>query len=79
MMKPHVVQPDNSYTIPKRCANGYTGRKENEMKQYRVIDEYVSMWGDDDEIIVDSNEIERLSREWDVPVEMLLEQVEEIS
>lgn len=56
-----------------------TGRKENKMKRYRVIDEYVSMWGDDDEIIVDSNEIERLSREWDVPVELLLEQVEEIS
>ncbi len=49
------------------------------MKQYRVIDEYVSTWGDADEIIVDSNEIERLSREWDVPVEVLLEQVEEIS
>jgi hypothetical protein len=49
------------------------------MKQYRVIDEYVSMWGDDDEIIVDSKEIERLSREWEVPVELLLEQVEEIS
>lgn len=49
------------------------------MKQYRIIDEYVSMCGDDDEIIVDSNEIERLSREWDVPVEMLLKQMEEIS
>lgn len=49
------------------------------MKQYRVIDEYVSMCGDDDEIIVASNEIERLSRELDVPVELLLEQVEEIS
>lgn len=49
------------------------------MKRYRVIDEYVSMWGDDDEIIVDSKEIERLSIEWDVPVELLLEQVEEIS
>ena len=61
------------------CATGYTGRKGNKMKQYRVIDEYVSMWGDDDEIIVDSKEIERLSREWDVPVELLLEQVEELS
>lgn len=49
------------------------------MTQYRVIDEYVSMWGDDDEIIVDSNEIELLSREWEVPVELLLEQVEELS
>jgi hypothetical protein len=53
--------------------------RKHKMKQYRVIDEYVSMWGENDEIIVDSNEIERLSREWDVPVELLLEQVEELS
>ena len=48
------------------------------MKKYRVLDEYVSMWGDAEEIIVDLNEIERLSGEWDVPVALRLEQVEEI-
>lgn len=47
------------------------------MKQYIVKDEFVEYWGDEAEIILDMIEIVRLSKEWDVPLEELMAQVEE--
>ena len=54
------------------------------MKKYRIKPEYLDAWtggnvynSDETPEIVDEVEIERLSREWNVPVETLLEQVEE--
>lgn len=54
------------------------------MKQYKVKPEYQDAWFGGlptDEIgdaIVSEDEINRLSREWGMPVEDLMEQVEEV-
>lgn len=45
---------------------------------YRVLPEYQEHWGDDVDIIVTGDEIVRLAREWDVTIEALMEQVEEV-
>lgn len=49
-------------------------------EHYRILPEYHEYWGDnvDDDTIVSMNEIRRLAAEWDVPVEKLMEQVEEV-
>jgi hypothetical protein len=49
------------------------------MKYYKVLPEYIDLWTNEalDELVVDSAEIERLSREWGKPIEELMEQVEE--
>ncbi len=49
-------------------------------KLYRVLPEFYADWGvfDDDEAIVDMEQIIWLSGEWDMPVENLMEQVEEV-
>ena len=53
---------------------------ENGMKNYRIKKEYLDRWGEDvpDGYIVTQEELERLSDEWEIPVEELLEQLEEI-
>lgn len=50
------------------------------MKTFKVRSEYIDKWTSEalDELTVDEEEIRRLSKEWDVPVENLMEQVEEI-
>lgn len=50
------------------------------MKKYEVKAEYWDMWGitNEEDAIIDQNEVERLSAEWETPVENLLEQIEEI-
>lgn len=52
------------------------------MAVYRVRSEYVDKWSNDsewaDNPIVDEAEIERLAREWEVPIDDLMEQVERI-
>lgn len=51
------------------------------MKQYKVKSEYLDNWlahGDSaDEVIVSEEEINRLTLEWGMSVEDLMEQVEE--
>ena len=49
------------------------------MKHYRVLPEYIDKWTQEalDDLTVDEAEIERLSREWGVSIESLMEQVEE--
>lgn len=50
------------------------------MKKYMVKSECWDMWqvSNEEEAIVDYAEIERLADEWEMTVEELLEQVEEI-
>lgn len=50
------------------------------MKKYEVMVEYWDMWGisNAEEAIVDQVEVERLAAEWEMSVEDLLEQVEDI-
>ena len=50
------------------------------MKQYRIKPEFWSAWGEavDENTIIDTAEIERLAREWDMTVDALMEQVEEV-
>ena len=55
------------------------------MKKYRIKDEYLDAWtggniynADETPEIVDEVEIERLAHEWEVPVETLMEQVDEV-
>lgn len=54
--------------------------RENGMKNYRIKDEFLDSWGEDvpDGYIVTQEELERLASEWEVPVEELLEQLEEV-
>ena len=54
--------------------------RENGMKNYRIKEEYLDRWGEDvtADYIVTQEELERLASEWEVPVEELLEQLEEI-
>lgn len=49
------------------------------MKHYRVLPEYIDQWTHEalDELTVDETEIKRLSREWGIPVNDLMKQVEE--
>ena len=49
------------------------------MKYYKVLPEYIDLWTNEalDELVVESAEIERLSREWGKPIEELMKQVEE--
>lgn len=50
------------------------------MKNYRIKEEYLDRWGEDvpNGYIVKQEELERLAREWEIPVEELLEQLEEV-
>lgn len=50
------------------------------MKKYRIIEEYLDNWGEDvtADYVVTREEVERLASEWEVPVDELLEQLEEI-
>ena len=47
------------------------------MKTYHIKPEYLDLWGSEctEETIIDENEVERLSAEWGIPVEELLEQL----
>lgn len=56
------------------------GRKENSMKAYKIKEEYLDRWGEDvtADDIVTQEELERLASEWEIPVEELMEQLEEI-
>lgn len=49
------------------------------MRKFKVKDEFIDSWTDHsestEEIIVTDEEIERLSKEWDVPVQKLMNQV----
>ena len=49
------------------------------MKHYTIKPEYLSSWGDycTEETVIDTAEVERLSEEWEKPVDELLEQLEE--
>ena len=60
---------------------GYTTDKgEMFVKVYKVKPEYWSAWGEnvDENTIVDENEIERLSNDWNVSSDNLMEQLEEV-
>ena len=47
--------------------------------QYRVLPEYLDQWTTEPgDCIVDLPEIRRLAREWGVPLEELMQQVEEV-
>jgi hypothetical protein len=50
------------------------------MKRYTIKPEYLTLWGDDvtEDTVIDAAEVERLAREWEKPVEELLEQLIEI-
>ena len=50
------------------------------MKAYHVLPEFWSAWGEDVDgnTVIDMAEIERLAREWDMTVDALMEQVEEV-
>lgn len=49
------------------------------MKQYRIKPEYYDLWGAyEGNDIVDDGEIERLAHGWEMPIEELMEQVEEL-
>ena len=50
------------------------------MKQYRIKPEFWSAWGNevDENSIVDENEVKRLSYEWGIPVDDLMEQLDEV-
>ena len=50
------------------------------MKNYRIKEEFLDRWGEDvtEDYIVTQEELERLASEWEIPVEGLLEQLEEI-
>lgn len=50
-------------------------------KKYQIKAEFYEYWGNevnDDNNIVTENRVKELSKIWDVPVEELLEQLEEI-
>lgn len=49
-------------------------------QKYTVKSEYLDKWTEEavDELIVDENEIARLALEWDVPINDLMQQVEEV-
>ena len=49
------------------------------MKHYTIKPEFLSSWGEDctEETVIDTAEVERLSEEWEKPVDELLEQLEE--
>lgn len=50
------------------------------MKKYHIKPDYLSQWGEDTttETVVTLEEIERLSAEWETPIEELLTELEEI-
>lgn len=50
------------------------------MKKYHIKPDYLSQWGEDTtmETVVTLEEVERLAAEWDMPIEELLAQLEEI-
>ena len=54
--------------------------KEGKMKTYKIKPEFLSAWGSDttEETIITEAEIVRLSSEWGVSVDDLMEQLEEI-
>lgn len=48
------------------------------MKQYKIKPEYYDIWGAyEGNDTVTADEINRLANEWEMPVEALMEQVEE--
>lgn len=53
--------------------------EEPKMKTYKIKPEFLSAWGEEttEETIITEAEIERLSSEWGVSVDTLMEQVEE--
>ena len=50
------------------------------MKKYHIKPDYLGQWGEDTttETVVTLDEVERLSAEWEMPIEELLAQLEEI-
>lgn len=48
------------------------------MKRYKVKPTYVDLWGNEMEIFVDEWEIRYFAAEWEIPLECLLAQVEEV-
>ncbi len=59
---------------------GYNDKGEQKMKQYRIKAEFLSAWGNevDENTIVDENEVKRLSREWGIPADDLMKQLDEV-
>ena len=54
--------------------------RNHDMKQYKVKPEYLDRWTNEaiDELIVTDAEIRDLAKGWDVPVEELMKQVEDV-
>lgn len=50
------------------------------MKRYTIKPEYLSLWGSDctEQTVITEQELKRLSEEWEVPEERLIEQLIEI-
>ncbi len=50
------------------------------MKKFVVKTEYLHLWGEDvtEDTVITEDELQRLSEEWEKPVEELLEQLVEI-
>lgn len=50
------------------------------MKTYKIKPEFLEAWGNETtpETVIDSRELSRLSREWNIPEAELLEQLEQI-
>lgn len=51
-----------------------------EKRNYKIKSEYWDMWGvnNDDEAIINYDELERLAMEWEIPVDELMRQVEQL-
>ena len=49
------------------------------MKTYRIMPEYLTLWGEDttEDTVITTEEIERLAAEWGKPVEELMDQLTE--
>ena len=47
--------------------------KEANTMKYRIIEDKLDTWGADTDTVIDMNEVERLSREWEKPVNELMQ------
>lgn len=64
----------------KILSGGCMVKKEGEGTMYRIKEEFLDLWTvyDGQGGVVDLEEIKWLAKEWDKPIEELLDQVEEV-
>lgn len=76
----HSITSDSTTKEDAGPGRQIPGRKENNMKAYKIKEEFLDRWGEGvpDGYIVTEAELERLASEWEIPVEELLEQLEEV-